>query len=159
HFQYAASIAIIALVVVAASRVLDERKLTAAACLFAAVLGVLTWRQSHIYRSPQALWEDTLAKNPDCWMAENNLAAHLINQRDYAGAEVHARRALASKSDHAEAYNTLGLISARTDHFAAAEANYAEALRLTPTPTRTNSSRHPPDDLSRPSRLHSRLDG
>ena len=133
HFQYAASIALIVLIVAAAARVLDERRLAAAACVVAVGLGMLTWRQSRVYHGPQSLWEDVLAKNPDCWMAENNLAAHLVSSRDYAGAERHARRAIAIKADHAEAFNTLGLICARTGRFKDAEANYAAALRLTPT--------------------------
>ena len=42
----------------------------AAACLLAG-LTALSWRQAHAYQGPEALWRDTLEKNPGSWMAHN----------------------------------------------------------------------------------------
>ena len=36
-------------------------------------LGLLTWRQSGMYADADALYRTTIEKNPDCWMAHNNL--------------------------------------------------------------------------------------
>ena len=41
--------------------------------LILVVLALLTARQCGIYRDLRALWTDTLAKNPEAWMAHNNL--------------------------------------------------------------------------------------
>src|SRR5207237_8459925 len=41
------------------------------------ILGLLTWRQSHVYRDIETLWRTTIARNPDCWMAYSNLGSFL----------------------------------------------------------------------------------
>jgi tetratricopeptide (TPR) repeat protein len=71
HFQYHAGIALLALA--AAGVACLHRVGHLAACLLIA-LGVLTFRQSHIYRDALALWQDTASKNPRSWMVQENLA-------------------------------------------------------------------------------------
>ena len=79
HWQYFAIIGPIALVAGAVTRAGEALRganrplgvaLSGALIL---ALGVLTWKQSHIYADQEALWRDTIAKNPACWMAHNNL--------------------------------------------------------------------------------------
>lgn len=81
HFQYLASLAIIVpaayLLTTGAERI-SLAKAPALLLLFPAVLGVLTWRQSHMYRDSETLYRTTIARNPDSWMAHNNLAATLL---------------------------------------------------------------------------------
>ena len=64
HFQYLASIGLIALCAAG----LDRMPRIIPATLVV-LLGVLTWRQAGIYRNLETLWRTTLVKNPDCWMA------------------------------------------------------------------------------------------
>jgi tetratricopeptide (TPR) repeat protein len=40
-------------------------------------LGTLTWRQCGMYASLETLWQTTLARNPDSWLAHNNLGTIL----------------------------------------------------------------------------------
>ena len=76
HFQYLAGVGLIVLCAAGLNRV--PRVIPA---ILVVVLGVLTWQQAGIYRNLETLWRDTLAKNPDCWMAHNNLGLLLRKPR------------------------------------------------------------------------------
>ena len=97
HFQYLACAGILALVsaglVSLMSRlpVWSRRMLVA---LLLAALGILTWRQSTMYRDISTLYETTLARNPSCWLAHNNLAKVLANAGRVAEAIPHLEQAL-----------------------------------------------------------------
>jgi len=36
-------------------------------------LGVLTWRQCHYYTDAVTLYDETLTRNPDCYLCRNNV--------------------------------------------------------------------------------------
>ena len=79
HYQYVALPGVIALVVgglshAARVRNIDHLPLKIASIGLVALLAGLTWQQVGIYQSPQRLWRDTLARNPSCWLAHNQLA-------------------------------------------------------------------------------------
>jgi len=111
HFQYLACTGILALVsaglvsLMARLRVWSGRMLAA---LLLAALGILTWRQSTMYRDISTLYETTLARNPSCWLAHNNLAKVLANAGRVAEAVPHLEQALRLRPDFAEAENNLG---------------------------------------------------
>jgi tetratricopeptide (TPR) repeat protein len=93
HFQYMAGAALIALVVAVLFRA-NRSAATVISLVIGCVCLVLTWRQAHAYASPEALWRDTIAKNPQSWMARNNLAVVLSQLADAdraAGREADAR--------------------------------------------------------------------
>ena len=73
HFQYAAGIALIAMVSVGIVRIVPER---IAIVVIAIPLFILTFRQSRVYAGPEALWSDVIAKNPQSWLARQDLAVH-----------------------------------------------------------------------------------
>src|SRR6185295_12749126 len=81
HFQYLASLGIITLG--SAALVMWLRRLLPSfgaiemlACVALAIpLGVLTWRQSAQYADARTLYEETIRRNPGCWMAYTNLSA------------------------------------------------------------------------------------
>jgi tetratricopeptide (TPR) repeat protein len=62
---------------------LRTRDLTAAAALVLAVLASLTWNQSRVYESEETLWRDTIAKNPNSWMAQTNLGRYLSREERF----------------------------------------------------------------------------
>jgi protein O-mannosyl-transferase len=62
--------------------------------VWCAVLGVLTWRQVPVWRDSEALWTYTLAHNPDCRPAHENLGQLLADRGDLAGAATHYEAAL-----------------------------------------------------------------
>jgi tetratricopeptide (TPR) repeat protein len=97
------------------------------------VLGVLTWREAGTYASLETLWQTTLARNPDCWLAENNLGNTLAVQGDLEGALAHYQRALRLKPDYPDAENNLGNALLSQRKWAEAISHYERALQLEPT--------------------------
>src|SRR5881392_2181646 len=104
HYQYLACIGPIALASAGVVTFADAFKqsrgliLSAAVCVLA-VLGVLTWRQSVRYGDIEALWRVTLAKNPGCWMAHNNLGFVLFEKGQFDQAIAHYQAALEMQAD------------------------------------------------------------
>ncbi|ABW67079.1 tetratricopeptide repeat protein [Desulfosudis oleivorans] len=91
HFQYLATIALITLVIQGLHRMTSTgrrraRTLAMGFCtLTLLALGVRTWQEQDKYKNLQALWEDTIRKNPDCYLALNNLGCVLMSQPDKLG--------------------------------------------------------------------------
>ena len=138
HFQYLACIGPIALAV---GTVAMFRKQTGpwgpplatiAVVVVLTILGVVTWRQVWAYRDPEILWRDTLAKNPSCWIAYNNLGNMLFRAGKFPNAIWHYERALQVKPDFAEGHNNLGVVMARGGRLEDAISHYEEALRIKP---------------------------
>jgi protein O-mannosyl-transferase len=127
HFQYLAAAGLIALGATGLNRL--PRVMPA---LVTAMLGLLTWRQAGAYRNLETLWRDTLAKNPDCWMAYNNLGDCLYNQGHIGEATEHYRQAVQLNPNYYEALNNLGTVLAAQDQLAAAIEHYHQAIRIHP---------------------------
>jgi tetratricopeptide (TPR) repeat protein len=94
HFQYHASIGLIALLAagltLAATQYPRQQRLIAGSSLVAA-LAVLTFARCCVFASADRLWNDTLAKNPNSWMVWTNLA-HLAEARNDPAAAAQAYR-------------------------------------------------------------------
>jgi len=71
-------------------------------------LAGLTWHQSGMYADLETLWRTTIARNPTCWMAYNNLGNLLLRQGDVDAAIVQFQRALALDPLSPEAHTDLG---------------------------------------------------
>jgi len=135
HFQYLATLGIIVPVAAGLTRLADDKRRSSA--LLAAlviVLGILTRAQSGIYRDAETLYRETLARNPNAWMAHNNLAILLSGtpQRlPEAIAEFQA--ALRIRPDYAEAHYNLGNAYAELPgHVEDAIVEYRAAVRVQP---------------------------
>ncbi len=85
HFQYAAGIPIIVLISSILIHYLPQKLL---APMIAIPLLLLTWHQSHIYAGPQTLWRDVIARNPNSWLADENLAVALTFQPNSTQAQL-----------------------------------------------------------------------
>jgi protein O-mannosyl-transferase len=138
HFQYLASIGIIALscgalpALARRLRVRPQQAAAAAVILLVGPLAVLTWSQSRQYVNGETLYRTTIRRNPTCWMAYNNLGMAIQAQgRDGEAAELY-RQALRQKPDLAESHCDLGNALQRLGRLDEAVAEYHEALRLKP---------------------------
>ncbi len=96
------------------------------------VLGLLTWRQAGMYTDMETLWRTTLAKNPEAWMAHNNLGDVLLKQGRIDEAISQVQQAIRLKPGYADGYNNLGAILYKQGWIDEAIRQYQEALRLNP---------------------------
>lgn len=142
HFQYLACIGLISLVVSAAARIGERAGPKGgdwgprAAAVGMLILGLLTWAQGRIYGAPEILWRDTLAKNPDCWLAHNNLGLLLENKGHVIEAEEQYRLALRIFPDEIKAHINLGNSLVHQHRLPEAIEQYEEALRIQPNHVR-----------------------
>ena len=140
HFQYLASLGVIvpgaAGLSMAARRIFlsGSRAPVLAAAALVAALGVATWRTCGVYRGPEALYTDTLARNPDCWLAHNNLGNYLMPISGREGEAVrHFEAALRLNPDLPETHDNLGTALARMPgRMSEAIAHFRAALRIRP---------------------------
>jgi tetratricopeptide (TPR) repeat protein len=93
------------------------------------VLGISTWRRGSIYQDSQTLWQDTVAKNPDAWVAHNNLGLAMANRGKLPESIEQYKQALRIKPDFATAHNNLGTALASQGKVSEAIAEFAAALR------------------------------
>jgi len=138
HFAYLPSVPLIALAVAAGAALVPRTghvgKLiassTCAALLF--TLAALSARQCRIYHDLRTLWMDTLAKNPECWAAHNNLGIIFANDGNLKNAITHYEAAVRLRPQHAEAHNNLAVALAQQGRTEEAMAHFEQALRLKP---------------------------
>jgi protein O-mannosyl-transferase len=139
HFQYLASIGPIAAAaacIVRGSSLLNggfrrPAKLLLC-CALLSILFLLTWRQSGMYCDAEALYRTTIRKNPDSWMAHNNLGILFADRGRNEEAMAHYRKALELKPDNAEPENNLGTLLEKTGRTDEALAHYQKALEINP---------------------------
>ncbi len=139
HYQYLACVGPIALAVagmklgldrVAAGKLFIQPVLGAALLL---VLGALTWKQCGMFTDDRTLWQATLLRNPDSWMAHVNSGqppGESGTSND--GAISHYRRALQINPNHWDAHISLGTALAQEGDVDGAIAQYQQALQINP---------------------------
>jgi tetratricopeptide (TPR) repeat protein len=137
HYQYLACIAPIALFsagIANLAGVFTRARpfILSAAAGVAAVLWALTWRQSAMYGDIEALWRTTLAKNPDCWMAHNNLGIVLFQKGEIDEAVSHYRTTLNLQPDFWDADYNLGTALLKKGEVDEAIAYCTRAVTIAP---------------------------
>ena len=138
HFQYLACSGLMALAVGAGATIADRtgrrgRHLAAVVGVgVLLLLAVSTWKQTHIYQDLETLWRDTLAKNPNAWIAHNNLGVILEPRGRSPEAIEHYEQALRIKSDYAEAHYNLGTLLGEAGRVPEAIDHLEQAVRIKP---------------------------
>jgi protein O-mannosyl-transferase len=136
HWVYLSALGIITLVVVATVRAAERRRMSAMIYGFTAIvlpgLALLTWRQAGMYKDMETLWRTTLARNPDCWMAHNNLGLLLKTQGHLEEAIEHYLKAIQVNPNDSETLNNLGATFADEGQLDEAIKYYRQAILIKP---------------------------
>jgi tetratricopeptide (TPR) repeat protein len=138
HWQYYSIIGIIALITgggVAICRRWGKQGRYAgevASLAMVIVLTAATWTRSGVYADSRTLWQDTLAKHPNAWIAHNNLGFILASEGDLVDATRHYEEALRLDPDYAAAHNNLGTALLRTGNVAEAIRHLQRAVDIEP---------------------------
>jgi tetratricopeptide (TPR) repeat protein len=144
HFQYHAACAMIALAVAAiwtltqwiAVRISNRHQLGygagALAAAVVAICALASLQRCRVFADAQTLYEDTLAKNPNCPVVENNLANVLLQSGQTDRAIDHFRRAIELKADYAEAHANLAAGLVERGRYEEAIEHYQKAIGLKP---------------------------
>lgn len=132
HFQYHASIALIALFAAIIWRFIGRVQPYVVSAVLLLPLIVLTYRQATIYDNAETLWRDTLAKNPDSWMVQTNLAKVLIAEDRIEEAAPLFLRALELDPKIHDTHTNAGSVYGWRGDNDRAIAEFNEALRINP---------------------------
>ena len=145
HFVYLASLGIIvpmaSVLAMSSQRAgLGKPVMAVLTGVLLAALGLLTWRQSGIYRDAETLYRATLERNPASWMAHTNLGVVLAEspvRLPEAVAEYQAALRLKpyDAQTHANLGNALARMSGRMQD---AIAEFRTALQIKPNSAQTH---------------------
>ena len=95
-------------------------------------LATLTWHQATSYHDVETLWRDTVAKNPDSWMARYNLSKDLIRRGHFDEALEEYRRALETGPNQVDSLVSVGNALFAKGRYDEAMDYYQRALRINP---------------------------
>jgi protein O-mannosyl-transferase len=138
HFQYLASlgpIAVTAGVIATGLGYGRKEKCYLKPALSGALLltlGVLTWRQCGMYADVGTLWRATLERNPDSFLAHNNLGNIFFQNGQTDDALAQYRMALEIQPRYALAHNNLGSALSQKGRLDEAVEHYNQALTIEP---------------------------
>ena len=138
HMQYLACVGLIALAVAGAAAAATrlgtwaQPVSWAIAAALLGLFGALTWQQCGIYQDDETVWNDTLRKNPNSWMALNNRGRAYFHKKDYDRAIRDFDLAIHLKPDHAKAYNNRGNAYNSKGQYDAAIKDLDKAIELKP---------------------------
>ena len=138
HYQYLASIAPLALAsagLTLGGRYLGRQRDVVVPALSGAVLvslGLVTWQQCKMYSDSDTLWWATIARNPQSWMAYNNIAISLLQKGKTEEAIAHYNKALELDPNYGEGHYNLANALLRVGRTEEAIAHYEKALEIYP---------------------------
>jgi tetratricopeptide (TPR) repeat protein len=135
HFQYMASIGPISLFAATAAWAAGRRassekawpSAVLAAALLLAVLWALTFSQTFAYKDSASIWKDTIARNPEAWIAHANLGVDSIND-DLDSAMAHLEKACALNPTNETISHARGLAFFKKSRVLSAKGMEGQAL-------------------------------
>jgi tetratricopeptide (TPR) repeat protein len=136
HYQYVAIVGVAAAAgAFAVSSRIPAMVSMAGVMATLALLAVLTWRESRTFRDLETLYRVTIARNPDAWLAHQNLGVELAKRPGHLEEAIESfRTVLRIYPGSVEAHRNLALAywrtPGRTDD---AIREYEAAIRLDPT--------------------------
>jgi tetratricopeptide (TPR) repeat protein len=136
HYQYLAAIGPIVLGVVLVDKVVGLVKANegvlkpAVTVMLLLALGTLSWNQSRMYSDVETLFRTTIRKNPDSWMAHNNLGLLLEDKGRTDEALAHYRKALELNPNYAESHSNLGIQLVNIGRTDEAAVHFQKAFEL-----------------------------
>jgi tetratricopeptide (TPR) repeat protein len=141
HFQYLAFIGPVVLFVGMGSAisVLKGRARVFICIMVLLILGFLTWRQSRLYADIEGFYRTIISKNPNCYMAYNNLGVLRIKEGSIGEAISLFRKSLEIKINSESHYNLGKALSqnGRTDE---AIDHYQKALEINPNHSQAHNN-------------------
>ena len=146
HLQYLASMGPLALAgaglvrlgeMVAPKKTWVQNSLSAGVLL---ILGLVSWQRAWVYQGEATLWTDELAKNPSCYVADNNLGDVSLQKGNVSEAAAHYQKAQEINPRFAKAYYNLGYLRMQQGRFPEAIAQYQKALEINPNYARAHNN-------------------
>jgi tetratricopeptide (TPR) repeat protein len=137
HFQYIACVGLLALAAAGIAGWVERlvKRFPASVLLPALLLlalAFLTLRQCEMYSSHEKLWQVTLARNPDSFIAHNNLGNLLLRRGLLDEAMKHFQRVTQLEPDYEVGHYNLGNVLLWRGRPDLAIVQYQEALRTAP---------------------------
>jgi Flp pilus assembly protein TadD len=128
HFQYFTAMGVLTFLAAA----LGPVRVRHWPALAMVLLSVVSWRHQADFKDLETLWQNTLRKNPDAWMASTNLGILRMEQGQLEEAiELH-RRALHLAPHVAEPHNNLGAALECEGRLEEAANHYRKAIEVEP---------------------------
>jgi len=97
-----------------------------------AMLGVLTWQQASVYQTAETLWGATVAKNPNSFVAHDNLGFIQLQRGEVDTALEHFQRAVQLQPDDEAAHKNLGSALLQKGQVDEAMVHFQKALEMQP---------------------------
>ncbi len=138
HYQYLACIGPVALAAGVINHSVDHlgtgRRILRPLIQIAVVLtlAVLTWKQTGIYMSSETVWRDTISKNPQSWLAYNNLGNDLLQRGKVDEAVANYKRALEANPMFPGTHTNLGVVSLHLGNVEESITRLRRALEIDP---------------------------
>ena len=131
HRLYLPSIGFFIAVVLSVEYFFSNMRLKIALMLvIVSVLSISTYNRNTIWKDPQALWEDVIAKAPNNARAYNNIGVELKNKGEYNKAIEQFEKSLKADKNYTSVYFNLGDVQYRLGNYEDAVVYLKKALTL-----------------------------